>query len=103
MANKPPLVRIVRMTFLPEKIEDFLAIFEASKHKIRDFDGCQHLELLRDESLPNVFITYSLWENADALDTYRQSALFKETWAKTKVLFADKPMAFSAVPLGVVG
>jgi heme oxygenase (mycobilin-producing) len=89
------LIRIVRMTFQPEKVSDFLAIFESSKHKIRNFEGCNHLELLRDLDYPHIFSTYSLWESPEALENYRQSELFKATWAATKLLFAEKPFAFS--------
>ncbi|MFN8344120.1 MAG: antibiotic biosynthesis monooxygenase family protein [Spirosomataceae bacterium] len=89
------LIRIVRMTFHPAKVADFLEIFDESKHKIRTMPGCHHLELLRDLDLPHVFMTYSYWDNADALNHYRDSDLFKTTWAKTKILFADKPTAFS--------
>ncbi len=85
------------MTFLPEKTEDFLAIFNTSKNKIRNFDGCLHLELWQDADNPNVFTTHSHWENAEALENYRQSELFKTTWANTKVLFAEKPQAWSNV------
>ncbi len=90
------LIRIVRMTFQEEKISDFLAIFNASKHKIRQFEGCQHLELLQDLTQPNILMTYSFWKNEAALESYRQSTLFQTTWAATKVLFADKPVAFSS-------
>ena len=83
------------MSFQPEKVADFLMIFEASKAKIRAMPGCQHLELLRDLDQPHIFVTHSHWDNADALNAYRHSDLFIETWAKTKVLFAEKPLAFS--------
>jgi len=89
------LIRIVRMTFQPEKVDDFLAIFHQSKEKIRNFEGCQHLELWQDLDTPNVLTTHSHWHGTEALEKYRQSDLFKTTWAATKVLFADKPQAFS--------
>ncbi|GAB4335608.1 MAG: antibiotic biosynthesis monooxygenase [Flammeovirgaceae bacterium] len=90
------LIRIVRMTFQTEKVQDFLEIFENSKEKIRAFEGCQHLELLQDKNAPNVFMTYSYWNDENALEKYRQSELFQTTWNRTKALFSDKPMAFSA-------
>lgn len=90
------LIRVVRMTFQADRVSDFLEIFEQSKAKIRAFEGCRHLELLQDWDKENVFMTYSHWENADFLEQYRQSELFQTTWAKTKVLFSDKPIAFSA-------
>lgn len=96
------LIRIVRMTFQEDKIEDFLVIFNLSKDKIREFEGCQHLELLRDKNADNVMLTYSYWLSEHHLNTYRNSALFKITWAATKVLFSDKPVAFSSERVEVV-
>ena len=96
------LIRIVRMTFRDDKLPDFHAIFDRSKHHIRAFPGNRHLELLSDPDNPNVRMTYSLWDSADALDAYRQSELFRTTWAATKVLFAEKPAAFSGEKLETV-
>lgn len=89
------LKRIVKMDFKAEKVEEFLANFEANKRKIRNFDGCTHLELLRDKHNSARFFTYSYWEDEAALENYRNSALFKGVWAKTKILFAEKPEAWS--------
>lgn len=83
------------MHFQPEKVGTFLDNFEASKAQIRAFDGCEHLELLQDSERPEVFFTYSHWRDEEALKTYRSSELFKRTWAKTKVLFKEKPEAWS--------
>ena len=83
------------MTFQPDKAEEFQAIFAQSKDKIRNFEGCHHLELLRCTKPDNIFFTFSFWEDEDHLNQYRHSPLFKETWAKTKALFADKPQAWS--------
>ena len=91
------IVRIVRMEFVPEKVETFLAHFNLYKSQIRNFPGVHHLELHRDAQLPNVFYTYSHWENAEALEAYRVSELFINVWAATKILFAGKPQAFSLV------
>ena len=90
------LIRFVRMTFQPQRLADFTAIFDASKTQIRAFPGCHHLELLRDLNHPQVRMTRSVWESEAALTAYRQSELFRSTWAATKVLFADIPVAFSA-------
>ncbi|MDH5367821.1 MAG: antibiotic biosynthesis monooxygenase [Cyclobacteriaceae bacterium] len=89
------LIRFVRMTFKENEVGSFISIFESSKHKIRGFPGCNHLELHQDYHNPNVFSTYSYWDDDIALNNYRNSKLFKEVWAKTKILFADKPIAFS--------
>ncbi|WP_092104555.1 putative quinol monooxygenase [Pontibacter chinhatensis] len=89
------LIRIVRMTFKPEKTEEFLEIFRNSKDKIRAFEGCQHVELLQDLHQPNVFSTYSLWDSEEHLNNYRGSELFGQVWPATKTLFAAKPEAWS--------
>jgi heme-degrading monooxygenase HmoA len=87
--------RLVKLTFQEDKIEDFKEIFESSKNKIRAMEGCQHVELLNDISKTNVFFTLSLWDTEGSLNHYRDSELFKTTWAKTKILFSDKPVAWS--------
>ncbi|MCH2084939.1 MAG: antibiotic biosynthesis monooxygenase [Saprospiraceae bacterium] len=87
--------RIVKLTFQKDKVEDFIQIFETSKHKIRQFPGCQHLELWHARQPSNVFFTYSYWDSEEDLNKYRYSDLFKATWAKTKILFSDKPAAWS--------
>ena len=87
--------RIVKLTFHLDKIEAFKTIFETSKEKIRARQGCHHLELWQGVKDKNVFFTYSIWTSEDDLNAYRDSELFKETWAKTKVLFSDKPYAWS--------
>ncbi|TKD66279.1 putative quinol monooxygenase [Flavobacterium sp. ASW18X] len=89
------LVRIVKLTFKEEHIPQFEAIFEATKDKIRNFEGCNFLELYQDVNSPQIFFTYSYWENEAALNTYRASDFFTGVWSKTKVLFADKPQAWS--------
>ena len=83
------------MTFKEDKVEEFLSMFEEVKDRIRNSEGCQHLELLPDYHQPNIFSTYSIWEDDKYLDKYRHSDLFAEVWAKTKINFADKPVAFS--------
>ncbi|TPE44249.1 putative quinol monooxygenase [Pontibacter mangrovi] len=89
------LIRIVRMTFKPEKTEEFLEIFRNSKDRIRAFEGCNHVELLQDLHQPNVYSTYSLWDSEEHLNAYRGSELFGQVWPATKTLFAAKPEAWS--------
>jgi len=83
------------MSFEPSKIKEFLTNFEANKLKIRNFDGCNFLELYRDQSHTNIFFTYSYWNSEADLNTYRHSDLFKSVWAKTKPLFNAKPEVWS--------
>ncbi len=89
------IIRVVRMTFEPGKVEEFLVIFNGARDRIRHFEGCLHLDLWQDVDAPNVYTTCSHWQSAADLENYRQSTLFKTTWAQTKVLFAEKAVAFS--------
>jgi len=89
------LIRMVHMHFAAENVDAFLAVFEESRNHIRAFPGCKHLELLREKDDSCALTTYSHWENAEALENYRQSELFSKTWAATKVLFDMAPRAVS--------
>jgi quinol monooxygenase YgiN len=96
------MIRIVKMTFRPEEVEKFLTIFDDSSKLIRAFDGCLHLELLRDIKNTNIFFTYSLWESDDHLQAYRNSELFKKVWADTSALFSEKAAAWSVLQERVI-
>lgn len=89
------IVRIVKMSFSEVHIDEFLDNFNLKKEQIRHFEGCQFLELYRDINHPNIFFTYSHWDTEADLENYKQSALFKTVWAKTKPLFNAKPEAWS--------
>lgn len=91
------IIRIVKLTFQEEKLPEFFSIFEASKELIRAFPGCNRLELLQEANNPQTIMTYSWWDNEDALESYRHSELFKSTWAKTNPLFSDRAQAWSMV------
>lgn len=89
------LIRIVKLTFHKNHVNEFLSVFENSKNEIRNTSGCRLLELYRDKTDDTIFFTYSHWETEKDLENYRNSAFFKEVWSKTKVLFSDKPQAWS--------
>lgn len=88
-------IRIVKMEFQPDKIDDFLENFEKVKEKIRHFPGCHHLELYRNKSHTNIFFTYSKWDEEADLENYRNSALFNRVWSVTKPMFSNKAEAWS--------
>ena len=89
------IIRIVKMTFQDSRVPDFLENFEKHKELIRNFEGCEHLELLQQEGTPNVFFTYSWWVSQAELENYRNSRLFREVWTYTKSLFSERPEAWS--------
>jgi (4S)-4-hydroxy-5-phosphonooxypentane-2,3-dione isomerase len=88
-------VRIVKMSLQEDKVDAFLNNFEEVKQHIRNFPGNRFLELYRDRKDPNIFFTYSYWENEEALESYRSSDLFCGVWAFTKPLFKEKAQAWS--------
>ncbi len=91
------IVRIVRMTFDVKDIATFKKDFASSYFLIRNFEGCENLQLFEDKDQPNVIITYSYWRTPEHLENYRKSDVFKSTWAKVKPLFITAPHAFSMV------
>ena len=88
-------VRIVKMSFNETMIDTFKSVFETHKISIRNFPGCRLLELYQDKERPNIFFTYSYWNDEADLENYRTSELFKNVWSKTKIMFNDKPQAWS--------
>lgn len=89
------LIRIVKLHFQEDKIEDFLSFFETVKQKVNTFPGCNGMKLLRDLNTPEIVMTYSHWENEQALDNYRTSETFGKIWPTIKPWFAEKPEAWS--------
>jgi hypothetical protein len=83
------------MEFEQGKVDSFKDLFSATRHKIASFEGCKAVKLLNEVHSPNVFFTHSLWESEEALENYRRSELFKDTWAKTKAMFSNKAQAWS--------
>lgn len=89
------IVRIVKMKFKHEHIEEFQKLFVELYPVISTFEGCNHLSLLQDVADPGSMMTYSIWKNEESLNRYRFSEFFKQTRSRTKVLFDDRPMAIS--------
>ena len=83
------------MSFREDAIATFQELFAERKSRIRHFEGCLHLELWQDAQHTEIFFTYSHWESEAALNRYRFSPFFKETWGLTKALFAQPPQAWS--------
>lgn len=89
------IIRLVTMTFDPERIQEFLDVFDLYKSEIRAAEGCLELKLIQDISTPNKISTLSKWEMEENLETYRKSVLFNTVWPLTKQLFIAKPQAVS--------
>lgn len=101
------ITRIVKLTFQPEKITDFITYFDTIKEKVAGYPRCHGMKLLQDIHQPNVVYTYSYWEDEKALDDYRYSELFGAVWPTIKPWFLEKAEArsvteyFSSFPVEV--
>lgn len=89
------ITRIVRLPLTAEKCSEFEILFNSIKQKILDFEGCLHLELLKDISSSGDYFTYSIWRNQSDLDKYIASDLFAEIWPQAKACFRGRAEAWS--------
>ena len=89
------IMRIVRMNFTEAGVEEFLKIFNENKIAIRNFPGCTHLRLMKDEKDSLCFSTVSEWNAASDLENYRKSEIFGKVWKPVKTLFSSRAYAFS--------
>jgi heme-degrading monooxygenase HmoA len=89
------ITRIVKMTFMPGTEADFQQVFRESQPVIKTFAGCIDVNAFNDVANPLVYFTISQWESEEALNNYRHSEFFKQTWVKTKALFQERAEAYS--------
>jgi quinol monooxygenase YgiN len=83
------------MRFRKKGVPKFLEIFRDNCEAIRASEGCIYLELMQDAGESTTYFTMSVWKDADALQAYRDSGLFKKTWKQTRKLFRKKAQAWS--------
>lgn len=91
------LVRVVKMHFSPAFIAEFQILFKSVQPKIATFRGCTSVQLLQDQNNPEIHFTISHWIDEAHLNAYRNSELFKTTWAIVKPNFKIKAEAWSLV------
>ena len=89
------LIRLVKMQFNIAFIAEFKTTFNAVCPEIAAFKGCDGVQLLQDQTNPEVFFTISRWHDEAHLNAYRNSELFKTTWAVVKPNFKIKAEAWS--------
>ena len=93
--TRSPILRIVRMQFRPDALAAFDALFVAYRDRIAAAPGCAAVTCLLDTGGTPGRTTLSVWRSAEDLENYRQSALFREVWSKTKPGFSAPPEAWS--------
>jgi quinol monooxygenase YgiN len=89
------LTRVVKLHFDAAYLDQFLAHFETVKWQVAQFPGCKGMQLLQDQTDSCLIFTYSIWDSEDALNNYRNSALFAAIWPQIKPWFDQKPEAWS--------
>lgn len=89
------LQRVVKMQFRVDAVDLFLQHFNEVAGEIRHFPGCEGLHLLQDTDNSNILFTYSQWQDAVALEHYRNSDLFRTTWKYVRTLFEVRAEAWS--------
>ena len=89
------ITRIVKLNFEDDKVDDFLAFFNTINHIINNFPGCYGMKLYQDVKDPSIIMTYSHWENEQALNNYRDSDAFGNIWPNIKPWFKNKPEAWT--------
>ena len=89
------LVRLVKMHFSTAFAAEFKTVFKSVQPQIAGSKGCTYVQLLQDQSNPEIFFTISHWANEDHLNAYRNSELFKNVWAGVKPNFQSKAEAWS--------
>jgi quinol monooxygenase YgiN len=88
------ITRIVKMSFKPEKVVEFKALFERYKLQIAGAEGCISLRMMQEHGT-TIFFTYSEWKAEEYLEQYRHSDLFAKVWSQTKTYFNAKPEAWT--------
>jgi len=89
------LMRIVKLTFREDKINEFLSFFDEIKEQVNSFPGCQGMKLIQDIENPCIIMTYSHWNSLKDLENYRTSETFGKIWPTIKPWFSEKPEAWS--------
>lgn len=89
------MIRIVKMTLRPEKVNTFIQVFAQAQEQIQRFEGCRYTKLVKDIHDETTYLTISEWENEIYLNRYRESDFFAQVWKAAKTTFSDKAMAWS--------
>lgn len=90
------ITRIVRLTLKDESSQnDFRALYASRNPMNRGVSGCLEVKIMKDINENNVYYTVSKWTTNEALENYRSSAYFKETWPMVKSTLASKTKVFT--------
>jgi len=89
------IIRVVKLNLRREGLDVFMSLFLPRSEHVRNFPGCQYLQLWKDVEKPDIYFSYSWWESPAHLEAYRKSEVYKEVWALLKSQFGDRPEAWT--------
>ena len=69
---------MVRLTFSPETVDAFDALYTQFEQHIQACPGCRMVRAMKVPGHPCQRATLSFWETQEDLDAYRKSTLFGE-------------------------
>ena len=84
------VIRIVKLTMQEANADLFKKYFDTVHDIIRNQPGCQQLQAWQEIHQPNIFFTYSIWNEEQDLNNYRDSAFFLQFWKTVKPWFDAK-------------
>lgn len=93
------LIRLVRMYIHSEEVAAFLSLYKEARPIIVGQRGCQSVLLAQQIDDPTAFTTWSMWDDAAALDAYRTSDFFRGFWPQVRALFRAPAEAVSFEPV----
>ena len=75
----------------PGKVEEFATLLKAHVGKIRTENGCELIEIFRDENKPAVINVWEIWTDRQAWDFHMNAATSKQ-WQGTaaEYVFGEK-------------
>ncbi len=89
------LMRLVRMYIRAEEVAAFLKLYKEARSIIIAQAGCRSVLLMQQIDDPTAFATWSVWDDATALDAYRTSDFFRRFWPEVRALFRAPAEAVS--------
>jgi hypothetical protein len=87
--------RFVKLEFSRKELPAVRTLFANAAPHVRDFEGCEYLEILFDVKQRGKVITYSHWQSLEHLDAYRHSPVFQDFWLTIKPHFTKPAEAWS--------
>jgi quinol monooxygenase YgiN len=93
------IVRLVSLSFKPDKLEEFKQLYEEVVHQIRAHPGCLFVQLVTDTGGQGDCYTISHWRSQESLDAYPHSQFFRGVWPRIKEMLREKPWAQSCTIL----